>query len=129
VYIKFVSSYGEEVHKVLSEAGFAPALRWCGRVCGGSIMVVMDEIVDGRTIEDFLERKETVTMADLKHLDDALKLLSAKGLVHGDLRPPNVVLQRCKNSGANMAYLIDFDWAGKEGEVRYPSYLNPDVQW
>ncbi|PIL34742.1 hypothetical protein GSI_03523 [Ganoderma sinense ZZ0214-1] len=29
------------------------------------------------------------------------------------------------------AYLIDFDWAGKEGEARYPvdPTLNPDVEW
>ncbi|PIL28044.1 hypothetical protein GSI_09895 [Ganoderma sinense ZZ0214-1] len=27
------------------------------------------------------------------------------------------------------AYLIDFDWAGKEGEVRYPTNPNPDILW
>lgn len=27
------------------------------------------------------------------------------------------------------AYLIDFDWAGKEGEVCYPLTISLDVKW
>ncbi|KAI1786415.1 hypothetical protein LXA43DRAFT_58029 [Ganoderma leucocontextum] len=50
VYIKFAPQNGEEVHNFLYKHGFAPQLRWCGRVCGGPIMVVMDEM-KGSTIQ------------------------------------------------------------------------------
>ena len=46
-----------------------------------------------------------------------------KRLVCGDLRPPNVLF-----SGGKV-FLIDFDWAGKEGEARYPRGLSRSVTW
>ncbi|KAI1787449.1 hypothetical protein LXA43DRAFT_1098276 [Ganoderma leucocontextum] len=75
--------------------------------------------------------------------------------VHGDVRPGNVMLQRLgpgpasrtfkttdtDSGGLNLAianidgaaagaYLIDFDWAGKEGEARYPAEtVHPDGKW
>ncbi|KIO15452.1 hypothetical protein M407DRAFT_241700 [Tulasnella calospora MUT 4182] len=27
------------------------------------------------------------------------------------------------------AMLVDFDWAGKENEQRYPPALNPEIKW
>ncbi|KAI1785619.1 hypothetical protein LXA43DRAFT_120791 [Ganoderma leucocontextum] len=118
VYIKFAPQYGEEVHNLLYKHGFAPQLRWCGRVCGGPIMVVMDEM-KGSTIQASLANHELVTDADLKPVDDALSLLGERGFVHGDLRPSNVILQPMPD-GSKKAYIINFDCAGKAGEARYP---------
>lgn len=27
------------------------------------------------------------------------------------------------------AMVVDFDWAGKEGEARYPATMNKDINW
>lgn len=40
-----------------------------------------------------------------------------QGLVHGDLRDTNLLV---RIDGELRFMLVDFDWAGKEGEVRYP---------
>ena len=40
------------------------------------------------------------------------------------LRPPNVILGRDWR-----ARLVDFDWAGKEGEVFYSTAMNIDIEW
>ena len=47
-----------------------------------------------------------------------------QGYVHGDLREPNILV-----SGKSEIKLkiVDFNWAGKAGEVKYPSDLNIDA--
>ena len=45
------------------------------------------------------------------------------GFVHGDLRPPNIIIT---NNGPQ---IIDFDWAGKIGIACYPVDINPEVDW
>jgi hypothetical protein len=63
-----------------------------------------------------------------------------RGFVHGDVRPPNVLLKLPLDlpAVAELAELnveslpivfVDFDWAGTEGEVRFPPLLNPRVPW
>ena len=91
-------------------------------------MVVMDE-VKGRTVQDYLDDKDTLLEKDLIGLDVALGHLRSGHFVHGDLRPPNVVM-RVNDDGTTTAVLIDFDWAGKAGKVRYPrGRLNRKVKW
>ena len=41
-----------------------------------------------------------------------------KGLVHGDLRPPNFIFVP---GDTPKMLLVDFDWGGKEGKVCFPS--------
>jgi hypothetical protein len=31
------------------------------------------------------------------------------------------------NQAGDRLVMIDFDWAGKEGQVLYPPFLNPDI--
>jgi hypothetical protein len=40
------------------------------------------------------------------------------------MRSPNILL----GPGGDVKF-IDFDWAGKIGEARYPSSMNPNVNW
>ncbi|KIY44873.1 hypothetical protein FISHEDRAFT_77093 [Fistulina hepatica ATCC 64428] len=54
----------------------------------------------------------------------ALKLLHEKGIVYGDMRSQNIMVY-----GDGQVKVIDFDWAGKEGEVRYPPHLNKSLKW
>lgn len=81
----------------------------------------------------------------------------AKYGVHGDMRPPNVLLRlpvpaafqagsaasaqgvaaveegkraagSLEVSGLQVVF-VDFDWAGAEGEARYPAQLNSAIRW
>ena len=54
----------------------------------------------------------------------ALRLLHTRGLVFGDLRPPNVMITEAKE-----VQLIDFDWAGECGQIKYPFLISPSVDW
>jgi len=43
------------------------------------------------------------------------KSLKEKSFVHGDLRCQNILL-----SGTSQFAVVDFDWAGEYGDVKYP---------
>lgn len=57
-------------------------------------------------------------------LEQALGLLHRHNLVFGDLRSPNVIITRKKTSEVNR-----FDWAGEEGQVKYPPLISPQIIW
>ncbi len=63
-------------------------------------------------------------------LERALNILHGEGLVFGDLRRPNIMIMPGPNKDDTVR-LIDFDWAGKENEARYPIHLNQskEVKW
>jgi serine/threonine protein kinase len=44
----------------------------------------------------------------------------ARGLVHGDLRDDNFIVP---SDGPEIIMLIDFDWGGEAGKVRFPTWL------
>ena len=53
-----------------------------------------------------------------KDLKEAIDEMHAADYVHGDLRPQNVLVVN------NTIRVLDFDWAGQTGVVRYPKELN-----
>jgi tRNA A-37 threonylcarbamoyl transferase component Bud32 len=53
----------------------------------------------------------------LTRLEKILDCLSTGGMVHGDFRMANIML---KPGEEEKAMVIDFDWAGEAGTVRYP---------
>ena len=140
--IKFVDRYGVEAHQLLADAGMAPRLLYCGLLdgkndarevkshalsstkCGGLYvgpmrMVVMEHF-EGRAADG---EKDTWPKDLRNKVEKAIKKLHDAGLVFGDLRGPNIMF-----SGEKAA-IIDFDWAGREGEVRYPRHLSRSVRW
>ena len=130
VYVKFVDCYGDEVHRFLAgeKEKFAPELRWFGEVPGGAFMVVMDE-VEGRTVQDYIDHKDSLSNEDLTALDAALARLHDNHFVHGDLRPPNVVMQ-LNADGSKTAKLIGFDSAGRYVNAQHPDEQHwPGEKW
>jgi len=58
-------------------------------------------------------------------VQEALGLLHAAGYVRGDVRETNIMVKRdgVDSNGLRDAILVDFDWAGQENIVRYPSNI------
>ncbi|KAI9455722.1 hypothetical protein HD554DRAFT_264198 [Boletus coccyginus] len=115
IVVKFTRRYSDELHIFCAEQGRAPALLGFERFPGGFFGIAMELV-------------QIVSPHDEKRgeLGTQLKALVAsfhgEGLVHGDLRSPNIV---CNDQGV---VVIDFDWGGKLGEASYPiSQLNPDL--
>jgi len=120
--IKFCQTYSNEVHQLLAEKSLAPRLYGIEKVAGGWLMVVMEEIQDAVP----WSRESHAEVEALKdQLQQVLATLSPKEgqqYVHGDLRPPNVLVKDNKQ-----IYIIDFEWAGKVDQARFPGIINSKV--
>lgn len=119
VVVKFARTYSKEAHTRLQDLPrpLAPRLRFCDKVLdlGSWWVVVMDYISESPSTLD----KERVK-ADVR---EAVGVLHGAGIAHGDLRDANVVMTH------DGAMVVDFDWSGKHGEVKYPATLNRDIDW
>jgi RIO-like serine/threonine protein kinase len=56
-------------------------------------------------------------------LQQFLEIFDRENLVHGDLRPPKILL--C----GEKVRVIDFNWAGTHNSDKYPEAMNPTVTW
>ena len=87
-------------------------------------MVVM-EYIDGETLTQIKEETNAQTTEKVQlELRRALDLLYDHGMVFGDLRPPNIMIIK-----ANEVKLIDFNWAGENGQAKYPYLMSPGINW
>ena len=121
IFVKFSRRYGEDAHKVAHAYGFAPKLRAVERYADGWVMVVMDDVSQQFCAIKDRRLKENV----YKAVEKALALLHADGYVHGDVRETNIMVKRDGVDSEDLGdiILVDFDWAGKENTVRYPSNI------
>jgi hypothetical protein len=132
IVVKFADRYGAAAHDALAAVGLAPKVLYCGPVCGkrggpsyGGLTMVVMEYIEGQTVAALKEKagmgkdlKEVVRSEVNRALDIPHR---ERSLVYGDLRGPNVMVTKDK-----MVKLIDFDWAGVQGQVRYPSLISDD---
>jgi serine/threonine protein kinase len=114
VVVKFTHSYCGAAHRLLAEQLLAPRLRYCEKVESIGMYVVIMDLV-GRDISASFRDQQRVA----NKLRTAIKTLHGSGLVHGDLREPNILVTEDGD-----VKIIDFDWSGKEGEAYYPSDIN-----
>lgn len=129
VLVRFTAQYGREAHALLAEKGLAPQLFHYEVLENGWAVVIMD-FVDGLDLDS--ARQWIVPSRVLKDVKKALRVLHKKNLVFGDLRRPNIVLCKRDVPGGGTeqgGMLVDFDWAGKHDEQRYPPMLNPEFKW
>jgi serine/threonine protein kinase len=113
ICIKFVRQYSKDAHLKCSSLGFAPTLRGFQSIPGGWYMVIMDYIDNTyEELEDSHTKGSFVT-----EIREKVASLHQAGFVHGDIRTTNIMV---KKSGEEGILLIDFDWAGVIGDVRYP---------
>ncbi|KAF9471860.1 hypothetical protein BDN70DRAFT_819476 [Pholiota conissans] len=132
ICIKFVTRYCLEAHELLASKGLAPELLAVEHLPGGWYMVVMRDLrADYVNLYDFCSDKPDWTL-EPKHnardllsskIEDCLKQLHRAGFVHGDVRHGNILVKTTGFDDGSFV-MVDFDFAGKIGEVRYPLDLN-----
>lgn len=131
IVVKFVERYGEDVHMFLAERGCAPALLYSGSICPGPTspsygrlsMVVMEHVV-GETLSQLRVGHGLCVHNLFQSLRSIVKMLHGQEFVFGDLRAPNIMV-----TPQNAIKLVDFDWAGKVGAVRYPLLMSSCITW
>jgi hypothetical protein len=127
IIVKFGDGrYGTDAHKAAAEAGLVPALLGYSKLDGGMWMVAMESMED-----DFVPCNEFQGL--VQSCKDAIRMsvrkLHGLGFVHGDLRDGNVFVRE-QGEDRWDCQIIDYDWAGREGEVVYPlGVYNTDFVW
>ena len=117
ICVKFVRQYSKDAHLKCSALGFAPTLQGFESLPGGWYMVVMDFVDDAyELLEDSYFKPSFST-----EVREKLTSLHQAGYVHGDIRATNIMV---KKNGEQGIMLLDFDWAGEIGEIRYPMNVN-----
>ena len=118
ICIKFVRRYGLDVHLWFARKGYAPELIAFDTLSDGWFMVVMDLLdkswIHLADVED--------PPGDLQHLIRSVLIqLHQEKMVHGDLRDTNIMVK----SDEKLKFMVlDYDWAGTQGEVKYPLFVN-----
>jgi hypothetical protein len=131
VMVKYTQRYGADVHRAWASGGLAPRLLSCQRMPGGWLEVRMEvmEPEDGWVMLSSCPAREELRGVVLEHMQRAHNIdVSGRRGVHGDLRDCNVVVNVRDRANVGVRF-VDFDWAGVEGEVSYPPYMNPDISW
>jgi len=115
ILVKFTRRYSKELHEFCASIKHAPELFGFERLPGDWIGVAM-EYFPSESADRILESNGLRSYGGgwLKDIDKVVSAFHSQGYVHGDLRPPNFVVNH------DMLYLIDFDWGGREGEVEFP---------
>jgi hypothetical protein len=124
VFIKFTRRYSEDAHRHCAAAGVAPELYGVTPLPAGWLMVVMKypEPTMYRTLTP--QDKDSVGL--VTEVDRLVDVLHDGGFVHGDIRTINMMVH-CEwgsSTGAQKLLLLHFDWAGQEGEVEYPLFMD-----
>jgi len=117
ICIKFARRYSKAAHGISASLGHAPALHGFEKIPGGWLMIVMDKLPNEYTTLS----GSTLSSPLINEIRKHIGLLHQRGYVHGDIRNSNIMVPR---SDRMKFMLIDFEWAGKNGEVRYPMNVN-----
>ena len=125
---KFTRTYSELAHKKAAELGIAPILYYATKLSNDWTIVCMEKVtgeaLTDQTIISELEKEAW------KKFKTQLELFWNE-FVHGDMRSDNILYGNINSASLESKYyIVDFDWAGKENECRYPLSINMDeVDW
>lgn len=130
VVVKFTLSYNSTVQEHLHAQGMAPQLICEEVLCDGWKAIVM-EYIEGKNLHDCHHTlTEPQKQSIIEKLKEAVQSMQVKDYVHGDLRLPNIMIKDSEvDSDSPTPIIVDFDWAGIQGEAKYPVNLNQVVDW
>lgn len=147
VFVKLTTrAYGEKVHKLLALHGYAPQLYGRKVLEGAPTAYVMEHLgLSWVTLYDLSKGdssgvlRSQVGRDGIKYaIERILSILTEATVVHGDLRANNIMVKLdgqqpvLLGSDGVAVKVVDFDWAGDAGVVRYPASRNqdiPDIEW
>ncbi|KAF7986784.1 hypothetical protein HWV62_20394 [Athelia sp. TMB] len=122
--IKFVRRYSKAAHELCASLGYAPTLHGFEELPGGWFMVVMQRLPDSYALYHGLgQNEEAKATVAWQLLSDCVGKLHEANMVHGDMRGVNLLVRMDGQIGIKV---VDFDWAGEVGVVRYPINVNRD---
>lgn len=115
ILIKFPQQYGKELHSFCAANEFAPESFAFERLIGGWYGIAMEFVPNAMSLADadpkcIRERGDSW----LERMDKIVDAFHEAGFVHGDLRPPNFIVD------SDRMLLVDFDWGGRDGEAIIP---------
>jgi hypothetical protein len=118
ICIKFVRRYSQAAHEKCATMGIAPKLSGFEDIGAGWTMVIMDALHEEYKPFD----RNALPAGTREHIRAGLDELHRAHFVHGDLRDANILVRQ--GGGKPGFMLVDFDWAGVFGKVRYPADVN-----
>jgi hypothetical protein len=118
--VKFVRSYSRDLHEHCASLALAPPLLGFEKLAGDWFMVVMEYMNDYVALST-LEDRVSISKQLPQMVTDLVASFHAQNFVHGDIRDSDLLVLM---KGKLEMKLIDFDWGGKDGEVRYPVLIN-----
>jgi len=78
-------------------------------------------------LDDLKLTKEEQKKA-LEKIKEIVQILHNQGLVHGDIRTTNILVDCSSLTSEEVKiHFLDFDWAGRIGEVKYPIGINRET--
>ncbi|KAG8838006.1 hypothetical protein FRC18_006839 [Serendipita sp. 400] len=121
-------AYGKEAHCLAAKNGFAPELYGVATADGAPSAYIMEFLSENQGWVP-LQRvffKSSLQWDKLEAgINKFLTFLQKHGLVHGDLRPNNILVQL--QSEEVRFCVLDWDWAGTYTSARYPLDRNPEA--
>ena len=122
--VKYTQKYSKEAHNTCFELGLAPKLWAINNLHQGWHIIFMEYLEEYQPLHTFRSEIFSQTKNVVKN---AVKSFHDSGYVHGDLRDENIMI-KYENGKIDIKF-VDFDWAGREGEAKYPESLNPTINW
>jgi len=121
--VKYTWRYSEAAHNYLASHGSAPRIRRCVRISADWTAVIMDKSTYQRLYGLRLSDAEQETVR--RKVRSVVQTLHQGGFVHGDIRDTNILIDLGSLASEDVAiHFIDFDWAGRLGEAKYPIEVN-----
>jgi serine/threonine protein kinase len=121
--VKYTWRYSEAAHNYLASHGSAPRIRRCVRISADWTAVIMDKSTYQRLYGLRLSDAEQEKVR--RKVRSVVQTLHQGGFVHGDIRDTNILVDIGSLASEDVAiHLIDFDWAGRLGEAKYPIEVN-----
>lgn len=125
--IKGALRYSVQAHQLLANHDLAPKLHFAENIGRGIHLIVMESLWEYRPLTDLDQEALETRVLVLREAKNALELLHKNGLAHGDFRLANILYSTSK--GQVTVRIIDFDFSGEIGKVRYPPDLNTEAEW
>jgi len=123
ICIKYVKDhYPVDAHQACTSLGCAPVLLACEKLAGNWLMVVMSALSNYSMLYHCRGRYR-LPRSLFVDMSKQLKNFHSAGFVHGDIRDTNIMVSPDRKK----FMIIDFDWAGKLGLVRYPLNVNKTI--